>query len=225
MKKILMIINDEVLNTDLCIALRNENYDMKVAYDSVHIFELLEKEPFNLVLINVLDTQGIDLCSKITEQYNIATIFITDFVVERKQKFSLYEDNYATKNVDFLALRKRIIEVLKYSKGSNVIPKYKDGFLIINFKKRQVTKKGKIEALTRLECKLLKLFSFSRGQILTYESLIKKLYDSGEDSMEKTTLMLNVNHLRAKIESEQHKYIKTVSGMGYIWIGESYNKY
>ena len=46
-----------------------------------------------------------------------------------------------------------------------------------------------------------------------------RLWDNGGNFIDDHTLTVTMNRLRGKIEDEDHTYIKTVRGMGYIWTG------
>ena len=48
------------------------------------------------------------------------------------------------------------------------------------------------------------------------DSLLERLWDSGGNFIDDHTLTVTMNRLRAKIEDDDHPYIKTVRGMGYI---------
>ena len=58
------------------------------------------------------------------------------------------------------------------------------------------------------------------GILLTRRVLLEKLYDIDADFVEEHALTVNINRLRSKIETGERKFIKTVYGMGYLWIGE-----
>ena len=47
--------------------------------------------------------------------------------------------------------------------------------------------------------------------------VVEELEDCDENFIDDHTLTVTMNRLRAKIEDEEHVYIKTVRGMGYIW--------
>ena len=66
---------------------------------------------------------------------------------------------------------------------------------------------------------MLRQFLINRGQLLTYDVLLDRLWDSGGQFVDKHALAVNVNRLRAKLEDEQHRYISYVYGVGYQWIG------
>ena len=49
---------------------------------------------------------------------------------------------------------------------------------------------------------------------------MEKLWDCAGNYVDDHTLTVTMNRLRAKIEDAGHSYIRTVRGMGYIWVGE-----
>ena len=66
----------------------------------------------------------------------------------------------------------------------------------------------------------MKIFTGSRGAVLTRQMLLEKLWDNKENFVDEHTLTVNINRIRGKIEDGTHKYIKTVYGIGYVWNGE-----
>ena len=73
--------------------------------------------------------------------------------------------------------------------------------------------------LTPTEFRLLREFVSHRGQLLTYDVLLDRLWEGGSQLMDRHALTVNVGRLRGKIEDAEHKYISNVYGMGYQWIG------
>ena len=55
---------------------------------------------------------------------------------------------------------------------------------------------------------------------MTRRILLEKLWDCAGNYVDDHTLTVTMNRLRAKIEDAGHSYIRTVRGMGYIWVGE-----
>ena len=96
---------------------------------------------------------------------------------------------------------------------------FEDGHLRINFTTAKADIEGKECILTPTEFRLLQELVFHEGQLLTYEILLERLWDSGSQFVDKHALAVNVNRLRRKIEDEHHKYISNVYGMGYQWVG------
>ena len=49
--------------------------------------------------------------------------------------------------------------------------------------------------------------------------MLEKLWDVDENYVDEHALTTTISRIRSKIETNQHSYIKTVYGMGYMWIG------
>mgnify|MGYP002796876105 FL=1 len=74
--------------------------------------------------------------------------------------------------------------------------------------------------MTPTEFRLLREFLAHRGQLLTYDVLLERLWDEGNQFVDRHALAVNINRLRGKIEDEDHRYISNVYGMGYQWFGQ-----
>ena len=66
---------------------------------------------------------------------------------------------------------------------------------------------------------MLYLFCKNPRQVLTRQRLLERLWDVDEKYVEEHTLTTFVSRLRGKLEAGGERYIKTVYGMGYQWIG------
>ncbi|MDB2111954.1 winged helix-turn-helix domain-containing protein, partial [Clostridium paraputrificum] len=94
--------------------------------------------------------------------------------------------------------------------------------LEIDFDKFILNKNGERVDITPTEFKLLKVFVNSKGKVLTRNNLLEELWDKDQNFIDEHALTVNINRLRSKIESKDDgvKYIKTIYGIGYMWIGE-----
>lgn len=99
---------------------------------------------------------------------------------------------------------------------------YRDDFLQLDFEALTAVRGGEKLSITPNEYKLLRLLVANAGNVVTRRLLLEKLWDCDGNFIDDHTLTVTMNRLRAKIEDEQHGYIKTVRGMGYIW--ESLNR-
>lgn len=129
-------------------------------------------------------------------------------------------DDYITKPFSLKLLKKRIHAILKrsgiYSRPIN----YEDGYLTIDFNNYKVYIMDEEYSLTATEYNLLKFFTESKGTILTRDFLLEKLWDENLKFVNDNALSVHINRLRSKIEDGEHKYIKTIYGVGYQWIGK-----
>ncbi|WP_324607738.1 winged helix-turn-helix domain-containing protein [Paenibacillus sp. IHBB 10380] len=77
--------------------------------------------------------------------------------------------------------------------------------------------------LSKMEQKLLKILVMNKGNILTREQLMDKIWTQDAEFVDENALTVTIRRLRSKLEDEPSspKYIKTVYGLGYIWVGGS----
>ena len=124
-----------------------------------------------------------------------------------------------TKPFSMKILLRKISVILKRS-GEEQGTVFDDGFLRLDLLRAKAEVKGKACSVTPTEFRILKEFLAHRGQLLTYEVLLDRLWDGGNQFVDKHALAVNINRLRGKIEDAEHKYISNVYGMGYQWIGQ-----
>lgn len=227
MKKILVVEDNIALSTGLKFDLEREGYEAHAAYNSRQAREIVKEIDFHLIVldINLPDGNGFELCKWIKEFKDIPLIFLTacDMEEDTIKGFELGADDYITKPFNMEIFRRRIAAVLKRCERGGTENIYNDGYLMVDFDKLMVIRENKTFTLTSSEYKLLKIFTVNGGKVLTRQMLLQKLWDNDGNFVDEHALTVNVNRIRNKIESKAHKYIKTVYGMGYMWVGERFN--
>lgn len=220
MYTILIIEDDNALRIGLEFDLTAEGYSVVSAENGRAALERLDSADIALLDVNLPDIEGYKLCREIKNKKNIPVIFLTcrDLETDELNGFSSGADDYITKPFSLPVLHKRIAAVLKRVGSSGNV--YFDDFLNIDFTKFTASVCGKNIAFTPTEYRLLKIFTGSRGTVLTRQMLLEKLWDNKENFVDEHTLTVNINRIRGKIEDGAHKYIKTVYGIGYVWNGE-----
>lgn len=123
-------------------------------------------------------------------------------------------DDYITKpfNINIVIKKIEIVVNRGNQRKENIV---KIGDLNIDFDNRILKKNNEIIYLTPTEFDLLKVFIKNKNIVLTREILLEKLWDSKENFVEEHTLTLNISRLRAKLDDENNRYIKTIYGIGY----------
>ncbi|WP_425514373.1 response regulator transcription factor [Clostridium mobile] len=216
--------DDQMLSSGLRFDLEADGYVVNTAYTIKQALESIEHKEYDLIVIdvNLPDGNGFFLCSKIKERKDIPIIFLTacDMESDQIKGFDLGADDYITKPFSMPLFRKRVSVVLKRNENANIKNLYSDGYLIINFDTLEAIKDSETISLTATEYKLLKLFISNAGIVLTRQIFLERLWDNDGNFVDEHTLTVNINRLRSKIESPNHKYIKTIYGMGYQWAGE-----
>lgn len=84
---------------------------------------------------------------------------------------------------------------------------------------------GKALVFTPLEYRLLKILTKNPQNVLTRQVLLEKLWDADGNFVDEHALTAAISRVRNKIETDGRQYIKTVYGMGYMWIGGHRNEY
>ena len=229
MKWILLIEDNEALLAGLRFDLEEEQYMVTAADSAQEAYRLVKQKEFDLILldVNLPDENGFVLCQRIKQLKDIPIIFLTACDLERDEikGFELGADDYITKPFSMTLLRKRISAVLRRYSVNNGSHIYNDGFLMFNFDTMSALKENIPLILTPTEYKLLKLFINNSGNVLTRQIILERLWDKDNNFVDEHTLTVNINRLRSKIEDDNHKYIRTIYGMGYQWIGEKVHEY
>lgn len=223
--KILVVEDDNLLNTTLCYNLINAGYTTISANNAKSAIEKFKSEAFDLIVldVNLPDGNGFDLCREFKEiNKEIAIIFLTanDMESDMIKGFELGADDYVTKPFPINILQRKITALLsrvkKQTASENI---YDDGSLIISFDEMSSSFEGNAIQFTPLEYRLLKIFTLNPNIVLTRQILLEKLWDIDEKFVDEHALTAAISRVRRKIEIDEYQYIKTVYGMGYMWVG------
>ena len=142
-----------------------------------------------------------------------------DYDLNQAICYSLKKSGYGVYGVTFMEILLRKIDVILKRTASANHRIFTDENLYIDLDNARVMVKGQESSVTPTEYRLLCQFLMNRGQLLTYDLLLERLWDSGGQFVDRHALAVNINRLRGKIEDKDHRYISNVYGMGYQWIG------
>ncbi len=222
-KQILVIEDDEILNAGLCYNLQKRDMLPFSAGSIEEAKKLMKKETFDLILldINLPDGSGFDFAKETVAHQNIPFLFLTAHNLEEEmiQGLRTGADDYITKPFSIRVLMEKIQAVLRRCGGTQKPQPYACGNLVIDFENRLVKSRGGTVALTPTEFEILETLCRSRGQILTKDVLLEKIWDRKENYVSEHALSLNISRLRSKIADGEYEYIRTVYGLGYQWTG------
>ena len=128
-------------------------------------------------------------------------------------------DDYVTKPFPMSVFQKKLAVVLGRLTKQYGGDTYEDDILTINFSEMSATLSGKPLTFTPLEYRLLKILMKNPQIVLTRQVLLEKLWDADGNFVDEHALTAAISRVRNKIETPDRQYIKTVYGMGYMWIG------
>lgn len=222
--RILVVEDDRLLNNTLCYNLSAIGYTVDAATAKAEAAALYEKQDYDLVVldVNLPDGNGFDLCRELKERRpDTAVIFLTahDMESDMLRGFELGADDYVTKPFPISVFRKKAAALLSRMQKQSVGDCFDDGNLLINFTELSAVLAGQAVSFTPLEYRLLKVLAKNPQIVLTRQVLLEKLWDADGNFVDEHALTSAISRIRGKIEGNGYQYIKTVYGMGYLWIG------
>lgn len=224
-----MIEDDHRLATMVRSYLAASGFEVAVADDAGRGLRLLDKQPFNLVLLDLMlpDTDGLNVCRQIRSQSAIPIIMVTakGETTDRVVGLELGADDYLTKPFEPRELLARIRAVLRRHQGQARAPGQVLSFgrLEIDTAARQVRLDGQLRELTSRQYELLLVMAQRAGRVLSRDQLLDFLPDNGgvggNDNGDDRSIDVHIGRIRLAIEDDAHhpRRIITVRGAGYVF--------
>lgn len=213
MVKILAVDDERAIAELLRLSLTQAGYECVCAYDGVEAANRIEKESFDLILLDIMlpGIDGFELMDYIRST-GIPVIFLTakNAVSDRVKGLRMGAEDYMVKPFDIQELLARVEGVLRrHGKLQTVLTV---GDLTINTLSMQVTRGGEEITLTRKEYELLLLFARNVGVVLSKTTIYERVW-GGEYPDNTRTVELHIQRMKKKLGWDDR--LKPVYGMGY----------
>ncbi len=201
-------------------------YDVLGASDGQQALELIESNPPDLVLLDVMmpKLDGFTVCYRVREFSSVPIIIVTarGQDQDKVRGLDLGADDYLTKPFSVDELLARVRAVLRRSQftarenAQGLRASTATGDLTIDYSQHLVILAGREVPLTPTEYRILAYLAQNVGHVVTQDLLLEHVWGSeylGESHM----LQVNINRLRHKLEVDptQPRYILTKVGIGY----------
>jgi len=213
MIRILAVDDERPIAELLRVSLNRAGYQVICAYDGITAANLIEKETFDLILLDIMlpGIDGFELMDYIRST-GIPVIFLTakNAVSDRVKGLRMGAEDYMIKPFDILELLARVEGVLRRHGKLQTMLRVED--LEINTTSMQVTRHGELIALTRKEYELLLLFARNVGVVLSKNTIYERVW-GGEYPENTRTVELHIQRMKRKLGWDDQ--IKPVYGMGY----------
>lgn len=226
-EKILIIEDEEELVKGLKLNLVFESFDVIWALDGEDGLNKALKEAPDLILLDIMlpKKDGLEVCRKLRQRnVTIPIIMLTakGGEVDKVVGLEIGADDYITKPFSVRELIARIKAHLRRgNKEEKKAPSlYRFDDIEIDFIHFKVRRSGKEFDLTSLEVEILKYFVAHRGEVVSRENLLDKIW--GYETYPSTrTIDNHILKLRKKLEEDpaRAKYIFSVYGEGYRFMG------
>ena len=213
MIRILAVDDERPIAELLRVSLTRAGYECVCAYDGIQAADLIEKETFDLILLDIMlpGIDGFELMDYIRST-GVPVIFLTakNAVSDKVKGLRMGAEDYMIKPFDILELLARVEGVLRRHGKLQTTLRVED--LEINTTSMQVTRQGELISLTRKEYELLLLFARNVGVVLSKNTIYERVW-GGEYPENTRTVELHIQRMKRKLGWDDQ--IKPVYGMGY----------
>ncbi len=220
MQKILIVEDDAALRHGIVLGLRQTDRIFTEVRTLGEARAAVAQTAFSLVILdlNLPDGNGLELLSEIRGESWMPVLILTANDLETDQVIGLElgADDYVTKPFSLAILRARVANLLRRQPETG---SYQAGGYRFSFDRLLFYKDDCRVDLSKTEARLLRLLVENRGQTLSRELLLDRIWDGG-DFVEENALSVAVRRLRDKLEDDPShpRHIKTVYGVGYTWV-------
>lgn len=226
----ILIVDDEeeILNV-LEAYLEKEEYKVFKAYNGSQALEIFKKESIDLIVLDLMlpDISGEDVCKNIRSKSQVPILMLTAKTEEEDKitGLDIGADDYIIKPFSPRELMARIRAIFRRLSNKELkaeVMKFNNKDLSIDTTKKEVLKRGQNTSVTPTEFNILLLLALNEGKVFSREELIVKILGYDYEGYDRT-IDAHIKNLRSKIEDDKFKYIKTLYGMGYKFIGGKYD--
>ncbi len=235
-EKILVVEDEPTLQETISYNLKKQGYDVEIVGDGHAALEAARSLDFDLLLLDIMlpGLDGLEITRILRREMNIPIIMLTarDDEIDRVVGLEMGADDYLTKPFSMRELMARVKAQLRRARlhqeeldersAEKETPHeiLKFGELTIDTTRHEVILRGEALSLKPKEYELLLFFAEHRGQMLSREFILERVW-GWEYVGDSRTVDVHIRWLRKKIEDEPSspERIVTVRGGGYRFEG------
>ena len=224
--RILLVDDEQSIQTLLSYPLRKEGYDVIQATDGRQALDRFDEQQFDLVVLDLMlpKLDGLEVCRHLRSRSAVPIIMLTakSEEIDKVVGLELGADDYITKPFSLREFSSRVKAALRRAEMSREAelgldePPLEIHELRIDFAKRSVRVRGDDVELTFVEFEILSALARVPGRVFTRDMLLARVW--GDSAYrDPRTIDVHIRHLREKIEREPKgpEYLFTVRGVGY----------
>lgn len=228
MHKILLIDDDKGLTDLLADYLEQNNYNVTVAHRPIKGIDLVEKNAFDLVLLDVMmpEMDGFEVLRELRNFSKVPVIMLTargdDY--DKVLGLELGADDYVAKPFNHRELLARIKALIRRLDPDGILSE-KEEFqlhgIYINVGSQKVTVNQQDVELTGTEFVMLTALMKSPGRLLSKQVLSEAVLGKKLEPFDRS-LDMHISNVRKKLSANGvDDVIKTVRGSGYMMVSAS----
>ena len=220
-----ILLVEDAQDVQLIVAdlLRGHGHEVVVSSDGGEGLRVAAEQQFDLMILDVMlpGMSGFELCRAVRQRgFDGAILMLTARaqVDDRVEGLATGADDYLIKPFDSRELLARVSALLRRLGKTPLTPvlQYQFGDVAVDFDRREVLRAGVPVNLAAKELQLLRQLIDHRGQVLSRERLLARVW-SDQPFIGPRTVDVHIAWLRQKLEESPQtpRYIVTVRGEGY----------
>ena len=219
MERVLIVDDDPDIQRLVSYNLSQAGFQVSTALSGRLALESVQEHPPDLIILDVMlpDIDGLEVCRSLRQRDNsrrIPVIMLTARTeeIDRVVGFEVGADDYVMKPFSPRELVLRVKSIFRRI-GEDRSDVFRIGRIRLFPQRRQVVAGGRSIMLTAKEFDLLHELMRARGNVLTREMLMDKVWGYHGDAASRT-LDTHVRRLREKL-GDDGVHVETVRGVGY----------
>ncbi|MCX6315237.1 MAG: response regulator transcription factor [Sphingobacteriales bacterium] len=223
---ILLVEDEEHLHEALKLNLEMEGYEITSAYDGAEALQAVQKEYFNLIILDVMlpELDGIVVCETVrlnNPDLPILILSAKNSSADRVLGLKKGADDYLTKPFNLEELLLRVNKLIKKSERMSAKQPLSEVYIFgknkIDFKASEATtKNGETITLTKKEIMLLKLLIENKNEVVTREKILQAVWGYNVYPTTRTIDNFILNFRRYfEEDSRNPDFFHSVRGVGY----------
>jgi two-component system alkaline phosphatase synthesis response regulator PhoP len=223
----IVVVDDEPSISNLVVSyLRKAGYEVESAGDGPGGLKAARAFKPDVIVLDIMlpGLDGLEVLTQLRRESNVYVILLTAKTeeVDRVLGLSSGADDYVTKPFSPRELTARVTAALRRLQGSAGSPsgaRLAFQRIRLDAAGRQAWMDDKLLDLTAMEFDLLRVLAEHRGQVLSREQLLEKVWETNFFG-DLRVVDVHVGHLRQKLGEAAH-LVATVRGVGYRFDDES----
>ena len=219
-ERVFVIEDDENIQEIVKLALESSGYEITLFDNAIDAIVAIHENPPDLAIFDIMlpELDGISAIKKIRETNTSMPIMVLsakDREIDKVRGLDSGCDDYMTKPFGVLELSARVRSLLRRTKKT--VKVLETPTLKIDKAKHIVLLNDKWLELTHKEYQLLVYLVENRDRVVEREELLNSIW--GYDFVgESRALDVHIRSLRAKLNDDGSKYIKTIRSVGYRYV-------
>ena len=218
--RILLVEDEERLSEALAYILKKNRYAVDTALDGITGQDLAETDIYDIIILDRMlpGREGVSILRNIRKQgIKTPVLMLTakDTIADRVKGLDAGADDYLVKPFSTDELMARIRALGRRQAELIDGDSLQAASLVLHPMRGEVECEGQIVKLTMKEAQLLELFLRNKGQVITREQILDRVW--GLDcEVEMNNVEIYIYYLRKKLEPLPAKIrIETIRGIGY----------